>query len=80
MPRHAYVLIDRQSIVLDRSVSDTHTQTHAHARTQVYIEDLRDEFVKDYVFWAVKVRCGDLDEAMGKGGVSRPLIKAHDDV
>lgn len=38
-------------------------QTHAHK--QVYIEDLRDEFVKDYVFWAVKVRCGDLDEAMG---------------
>jgi len=23
---------------------------------QVYIEDLREEFVKDYVFWAVKVR------------------------
>jgi argininosuccinate synthase len=22
----------------------------------VYIEDLREEFVKEYVFWAVKVR------------------------
>jgi argininosuccinate synthase len=26
--------------------------------SQVYIEDLRDDFVKDYVFWSVKVRPG----------------------
>ena len=31
----------------------THTRIHV---LQVYIEDLREEFVKEYVFWAVKVR------------------------
>ena len=34
-------------------------QPRPPAPTQVYIEDLREEFVKEYVFWAVKVRVDD---------------------
>ena len=33
--------------------------TSPHTPQQVYIEDLREEFVKEYVFWAVKVRVDD---------------------